>query len=418
MSARESEALRHKISMEEETLLRKIGNIPADLASVEERQLDGDGPLIALIRNEPWNVGVQRSIFRLLDSWMRSGAIRFVGVDGAYGYIRTEALGAFPIPEVRNATADRFLESLTISGAEYCHVKHFNPDKEFAKILCGLEDAGLYERASKLWKSMGPLQHDRRTGLFRSSSRKMRKFIDLEFDRAKAMFANLQHRMQVHELHTAAVVATGNLPEVLTWSLRPAGFRWALIRPLSTTQGDLKKYLDHSKETPGAIGVLAKLIAAVDRETGGEPIDWPEDGDWELLRVDQIREMNKTGGEPLKKDLSRLLCSRAYRDMAREEKLAVLDELGTVTFMWVEDAVPDDVLEELGQDEVQKRRAAALLLLLDPDGAEFAELARVMPDEHAAFVMASKQLNNTRRERLVEARKSAATGSAPSRRRS
>ncbi len=380
-----------------------IERIPADLAIVEERQFDGGGPLVAVIRNEPWSQGVQRSIVLLLDAMVKRNVARFVGIDGAHAYVRTDPLGAAS-ESVRKTTACHLLERMAISGAEYWHAMHFGRGESV--YLCGLEDADMYERAKKLWASMGPLQQDRDTGLFRSPSRKMQKFIDLEFDRGKAMLANLSHRLQENGLCTAAVIATGNLPEILTGSMKSAGFRWVLIRPLSTTQGDLETYIARSTGAPGAMGILATLIAAVDREAGEEPLEWPADGDWGVLHTKQFREMGATEGEPAKRSLRRLLGSRAYRDMSRDQKLAVLDELGPATFLWAEDALPEDVLQELGPDEVQKRRVAALLLSLGPESEEFSVLAKRMPDEHVAFVMALKNIDDARRASLEMARSS------------
>lgn len=344
---------------------------PKDWGTVVNIHQTDNPNFVLVFEDKPWNWKARWAITQALSLFVRKVSLQLVCQDGAHGYIDTSPLRTYPVAEIREETALKFLQDLKISPGEYCSV--INPDKTF--LLCGAEDMQLYDKAGKLWKRMH-LQFDQSTELFQSKDQqKVNQFVEFEFDRALAIVTNLLQRMDKHNVSAAALVCCGNLPVHVCENLQLRNISYAKIIP---NERDTDKSEDYVHLSQGSRSILENLIS---KQPGD--IEWPEDGDWEKLRVVQKYDMEKkvergADVQELMPEIVSILTSPNFRRLSVEEKRQVLYELKNPSFSNLKEILPEAELEEiLGTDA---RFLGLEELLANPAFEEFPDFEEKISD--------------------------------------
>ncbi len=92
--------------------------IPRALGSVSSFW-QGDNRLVICIQDLHCNLEVQQNIAGLMDYLVRRYGLGLVGVEGAQGAVNVSKLATFPVPAVRKAVGQYFLQEGRITGPEY-----------------------------------------------------------------------------------------------------------------------------------------------------------------------------------------------------------------------------------------------------------------------------------------------------------
>jgi hypothetical protein len=344
---------------------------PKDWGTVVNIHQTDNPHFVLVFEDKPWNWGARWAITQALSLFVRKVSLQLVCQDGAHGYIYTSPLRSYPVAEIREETALKFLQDLKISPGEYCSV--INPDKTF--FLCGVEDMQLYEKAGKLWKRMH-LQSDQPTGLFQSKDqRKMNQFLELEMERALAIVRNLFQRMDKHNVSAAALVCCGNLPVHVCETLELRNISYAKIIP---SEGATDKREDYVRLSQGGRSILEDLMSKLPGD-----IEWPADGDWENLRVVQKYDMETkveqgAGVRELMPELVSILTSPNFRRLSVEEKRQVFQQFKNLSFSKLKEILPEAELEEILQADA--RYLGLEELLANPDFEEFTDFEEKIAD--------------------------------------
>ncbi len=340
----------------------RLRRLPASLGEVLELEVEEGPGFVLVIENIPWNWSAQRSIAKILQLFLRKGFIQLVGVDASCGDLEALCLREYPVPEVRNRTALRFLKSLQLSGPEYCSI--VNPDKSL--VVCSLEEPELLDRARALWRSQSDRTFHPLVGPW--SSPGITVFADLEARRSAAMIGHLQERFARHHLTAAALVCGGNLPGRIGQELQRRRVSRARVRPRASGPDDLERY---RRRILGERSPLEKVLAQMPKKPG-EPTsaqDWSrhlEDG------ANMLRQQAEAGA-PLRELLSdsrELLSSDAFRALSADERREVIAELA-LPFSLLREIIPPAELAALLTPE--ETRFLGLEDLLSHDN--FADLA-------------------------------------------
>lgn len=314
---------------------------PKDWGTIAEIHETDDPRFVLVFEDKPWNWSARWAIAQGLSPFVRLHTLQLVCQDAAWGSIDTSALRSHTVKEIREETALKLLQDMRISPGEYCSV--VNPDKRF--LLCGVEDKALCEKAIKLWKRM-QLEPDQYTGLFRSKDqRKMRKFRELEHDRADAIVKNLLKQIDTHKIPAAAaLVCCGNLPIHVCDILKFRNISYARIIPNEMALDDKEDYMRLSQ---GSRTILEDLLSKVTYDA-----EWPTDGDWEkfyYVQVDDIETKLKQGADiqQLFPELCKILSSPNFQRLSLEEKRQVIQQYKNIPFSFLKQILPEAELEEI-----------------------------------------------------------------------